>query len=109
MSIKQRLIILFFGQFVGKDELGNKYYEERKKAHGLKPRRWVVYSSKNLIDASQVPAMWHAWLHHYIDKVPSEKKFTWQKPHTGNVTGTINVTKPNKEFKKKKTYTPWMP
>ena len=37
-------------------------------------------------------------MHHTIDKIPSDKdpKFSWQKKHLGNQTGTINSFKPVK-------------
>ena len=66
---------LIFGKFVGKDDLGNKYYKSKS------DERWVVYSSN--IDASKITSDWYLWMHHTIDKIPSknEKKYKWQKKH----------------------------
>ena len=41
------------GQYVGEDEFGNKYYEQKKSSN---PRRWVVYNG--IVEASKVPAHW---------------------------------------------------
>ena len=89
---------LFFGKFVGKDEFGNKYYKSKK------DERWVIYS--NNIEATKITSDWFLWMHHTIDKVPvEEKKFSWQKPHAENKTGSKDAYKPirikkNQNFKK---------
>ena len=59
----------FTGINVGKDELGNKYYKNKK------GERWVVYSN-------DVPI--------------NKKKFNWQKTHKENKTGTSESFKPTK-------------
>lgn len=55
---------LKFGQLVGVDELGNRYYENTEEyAYGQ--HRWVEYAGFRAyynVDASEVPAAWHAWL-----------------------------------------------
>jgi NADH:ubiquinone oxidoreductase subunit len=84
------------GEFVGEDELGNRYYEERKAtgAEGRK-RRWVLY--KNYAEASMVPADWHGWLHHTFEEPPTEAPLiqrAWEKPHTPNLTGTVHAYRP---------------
>ena len=38
---------LFFGKLVGKDHLGNKYYESKT------GRRWVIYNGE--IEATKIP------------------------------------------------------
>ena len=45
---------------------------------------------------------WYLWIHHTVDNVPSSKieKFTWQKKHLENQTGTNNSFKPVKISKK---------
>jgi NADH dehydrogenase len=94
---------LFFGKYVGLDELGNKYYKSKKN------ERWVVYS-KN-IEATKISSDWYLWIHHTVDKIPEgkEKKFTWQKKHIENQTGTIRSFKPVKISKNniKKKYETW--
>ena len=81
---------LFFGKYVGKDENGNRYYRNRQ------DERWVVYSRN--IEASKITSDWFLWMHHTIDKIPSqnEKKYIWQKPHSENKSGSENAYKPIK-------------
>ena len=94
---------LFSGKYVGSDELGNKYYRNKKN------ERWVVYS--NNIEATKISSEWYLWIHHTIDKTPDGKeiKYSWQKKHLENQTGTSNSFKPTKISKKnlKKKYESW--
>jgi len=84
------------GRFVGKDDYGNRYYEQKSGVGPLgKPRRWVVYT--DLADASKVPPEWHGWLHYTVDTPPTEEDYTakpWQKPHRMNMTGTPEAYRP---------------
>ena len=79
---------LFTGKFAGKDQFGNKYYSN---SNG---KRWVIY--KNNVEASKIPPEWHVWIHfHGKNKPPDkEKKFSWQKKHEENLTGTDRAYKP---------------
>ena len=94
---------LFFGIFVGKDELGNKYYKNKKN------KRWVIYSAD--IEATKITSSWFMWIHHTIDKIPknNESKYLWQKDHLENKTGTKDSYKPIKIKKNgtKKKYETW--
>ena len=95
---------LFYGIYVGKDELGNKYYRSKKN------ERWVIYS--NNIEASKITSDWYLWMHHTVDKTPdkdNEIKYSWQKNHLENQTGTTNSFKPVKISKSniKKKYETW--
>ena len=94
---------LFFGKYVGSDEYGNKYYKSKK------DERWVVYS--NIIESTKITSDWYLWIHHTIDKTPNNKetKFSWQKKHLANQTGTENSFKPVKIVKSnlKKKYETW--
>ena len=95
---------LLTGKFVGKDEFGNKYYRNKK------DERWVVYADK--IEATKITSNWYLWMHHTIDKIPDEKndkKYSWQKSHSENKTGTKESYKPVKITKKKmnKKYETW--
>ena len=56
---------LFFGKYVGSDELGNKYYKNKK------DERWVIYSNK--IEATKITSDWFLWMHHTINELPSKK------------------------------------
>jgi len=94
---------LFFGKFVGSDEFGNKYYKSKK------GERWVIYS--NNIEATKITSDWYLWMHHTIDKVPDKNsaKYSWQKKHLENQTGTNSSFKPVKIRKNQiqKKYETW--
>ena len=94
---------LFSGKYVGKDELGNKYYKNKK------DDRWVIYKSD--IEATKITSDWFLWMHHTINDIPSDpqKKFSWQKNHTQNLSGSSKAYKPNKISKKTnfKDYETW--
>ena len=49
------------------------------------------------IEATKITSDWYLWIHHTIDKIPDNKdpKFSWQKKHLENQSGTFN-TKPTK-------------
>jgi NADH:ubiquinone oxidoreductase subunit len=88
-----------FGDLVGEDEQGNRYY--RTKGGKIDPvlhfeRRWVVYNG--YAEASRVPPAWHGWLHHTVDVPPTEQNYTpreWEKPHRPNMTGTPGAYRPS--------------
>ena len=93
---------LFFGKYIGSDEQGNKYYQSKKN------ERWVIYD--NNIEATKITSDWYLWMHHTINEIPKDnlKKFSWQKKHEENQTGTVKSYKPNKISKKqKKKYEIW--
>lgn len=73
----------FRGHFVGRDDVGNQYYERPGKPY---TRRWVVYKGDQ--DPSSVPPEWHAWLHHTTDAPLAVPVRSWQLPHRPNLTGT---------------------
>ena len=94
---------LFFGKFVGSDDYGNKYYQNKQN------ERWVIYA--NNIEATKITSEWYLWIHHTIDKIPNkeENKYAWQKKHLENQTGTDKSFKPVKIRKNdiKKKYEAW--
>lgn len=93
MNLIHRLIITFRGRPVGRDGLGNQYFEERHPRPGQRARRWVIYQGGD--DASRVPPEWHAWLHHLTDApLPETARRPWQKPHEPNHTGTLAGYRP---------------
>lgn len=96
MTIGTRLYTLFFGHYVGKDDQGNKYYS--KKRSDLRDKRWVIY--KGEAEASKVPALWNAWLHHTINEFPSSdiQYHQWQEEHQSNLTGTAEAYRPDGHF-----------
>ena len=86
-----RLQIWRRGEFVGTDEMGNSYYQDRKEN-----RRYVTYNG--VADASKIAAEWHGWIHFRTDVVPSDVKYVpraWEKPHEQNLTGTAAAYRPD--------------
>lgn len=78
-----------FGEHVGEDAFGNRYYRNRRAPRYGRERRWVLY--KGRVEASKVPPEWHAWLHHMAEVPLTEqagKARPWQKPHMPNLSGT---------------------
>jgi NADH:ubiquinone oxidoreductase subunit len=109
-----------FGELVGQDEQGNRYY--RTRGGKIDPvlhfeRRWVIYNG--LAEASRIPSSWHGWLHHVVDTPPTEidyKPREWEKPHVPNLTGTPYAYRPSgstlasgKRPKATGDYVPWTP
>lgn len=93
MTIGTKIFTRLRGRLVGKDEFGNKYYEDKKPTG----KRWVLF--KGMAEPSKVPASWHGWLHGTTDKV-LDGCYDWQKPHMPNLTGTKNAYFPTGHKKK---------
>ena len=51
---------------------------------------------KDNIEASKIPPEWFSWIHFLSRNKPSDKikKFSWQKEHVENLTGTNRAYKP---------------
>ncbi len=93
MSLTTRLFTYFRGRPVGRDAVGNRYFEEKQQRPGLRQRRWVMYPGD--VEASTVPPEWHAWLHYTTDApLPDLVRKAWQKPHQPNLTGTPQGYRP---------------
>ena len=117
MSIGTWLDTFFHGGLVGKDAVGNRYYEEKRTPTGRRRRRWVMYNGP--AEASRVPPEWHAWLHFTSDRPLTETpRLTkpWQKPHQPNATGTPEAYHPpgsqyegGKRARATGDYEPWRP
>jgi NADH:ubiquinone oxidoreductase subunit len=85
------------GVFVGKDELGNSYYQAKDTSDSYdgRKRRWVIYNG--YAEASKVPAEWHGWLHHTFDEPPTVAPLlrrSWEKDTQPNLTGTVHAWRP---------------
>src|SRR5690242_19586861 len=79
------------GGFVGKDEFGNRYYQNKTGT-----RRWVLYNGT--VEASRVPPDWHGWMHHTYKEPPTTaplKTKAWETPHLPNLTGTEGAYRPD--------------
>lgn len=95
-TIGLRVAIWRHGEFVGEDELGNRYYRAPSKIPDSIPEhRWVVY--KDYAEASSIPPGWHGWMHHGVATPPSQESYKpreWQKPHQPNLTGSALAYRP---------------
>jgi NADH:ubiquinone oxidoreductase subunit len=87
-----------FGELVGTDEFGNRYYRTRggviDATLGVQ-RRWVIYNGYP--EPSMVPPSWHGWLHNTVDVPPTEETYRpwpWERPHRPNLTGTSAAYRP---------------
>jgi NADH:ubiquinone oxidoreductase subunit len=93
MNIGTRINTWLHGRVVGRDALGNVYYQDKRTRPGAPPRRWVIYAGTP--EASVVPPEWHAWLHYTTDApLPEQGRRPWQKPHQPNATGTAESYRP---------------
>lgn len=84
------LMTWLWGQFVGADKYGNRYYQDR-----ARKRRWVIYNGT--VEASRVPPDWHGWLHHTFKEPPTvdaPRIKSWEKDHQPNLTGTEGAYHP---------------
>ena len=98
-TINTRFSTWRFGEFVGDDPTGNRYY--RTAGGKIDPalgfeRRWVIYPGYS--EASSVPPGWYGWLHHTTDVPPTAESYVpkdWQKPHKPNMTGTPEAWRPH--------------
>ena len=103
-TLGTKLKTVLFGNLVGKDSFGNKYYESKK------GKRWVIYS--NDIEATKIPVEWYSWIHFIPNRIINNhdiKKYEWQKPHQPNLSGTKSAYFPYKDKKNapKKKYKNW--
>ena len=85
------------GVFIGKDELGNSYYEAKdtKDSYDGRKRRYVVYNG--YAEASRVSPDWHGWLHHTFEQPPTVEPLirqSWERDHIPNLTGTVHAWRP---------------
>ena len=90
-TLGTKIQTFFFGKLVGKDSFGNKYYQNKS------GKRWMIY--KNEVDASKIPNEWYSWIHFINNKIENShefKKYSWQKTHQPNRTGTEESYHPNK-------------
>jgi NADH:ubiquinone oxidoreductase subunit len=125
MTITTRLYTALFGELVGQDASGNRYFRRKGRAHGAssacdrrrKEKRWVLY--KGVAEPSKVPAEWHGWLHYTFDAPPAERPhphYAWEKPHQPNFTGTPGAYLPPGHLARRSEhspttadYEPWRP
>ena len=117
MTIGTRLFTWLYGELVGTDSAGNRYFRQKRSRPGRRERRWVIYRGE--AEASSVPAEWHGWLHHRAAEPPppgGKPKRPWQKEHLPNLTGTPlayrppgHVLKGGRRDRATGDYEPWRP
>ena len=117
MSFGTKLFTRFFGELVGSDQFGNRYYRDRRTKGQQRERRWVIYNGE--VEASRVPPEWHAWLHRTVVEPPTvvaPQVKPWQKPHLPNLTGSAQAYRPpghtlkgGHRAKGTGDYEPWVP
>ena len=104
MKKVSEFLIKLTSKKVGVDEFGNQYFL------GKNNKRFVIYNG--IAESTKIPAMWHGWIHHSCDEIPSDlKKYSWQKIHLPNLTGTKNAYSPlnSPSSKTSSTYNSWNP
>ncbi len=106
MDILSKLLIRIRSRKVGVDEFGNEYFQNNQ------GKRFVVYHG--ISEPSKVPAEWHGWLHYSTDVAPvniNTHRYSWQKIHLPNLTGTKNAHSPKKNCGKTTSaeYEAWNP
>lgn len=90
MKFLYDFLIKFNSKKIGIDEFGNQYFLKKNN------KRMVIYNG--VAEASKIPAEWHVWLHYLTNQPPvniNTNKYSWQKIHHPNLTGTKNAYKPN--------------
>lgn len=121
-TIGTRLFTWLWGEEVGRDSSGNRYYRHKRGGKTMegslqKERRWVIYAGED--EASRVPPEWHGWLHHTVIEVPradGASRYPWMKDHLPNLTGTDQAYLPpghtlrgGKRDRATGDYEPWTP
>ena len=88
-----------YGEFVGEDEFGNRYYRTKGRQDRPNARfRAALGDLQGVAEASMVPPSWHGWLHHTVDVPPTQetvRAYRWEKPHRPNLTGTPAAYRPS--------------
>lgn len=87
------IILLCGGKLVGKDEFGNKYYEE-KGVIGLDGNKccWVIYNG--YVDVFCVLFDWYGWMYYIFEYLLIEVLFKcqiWEKDYYFNLIGMVYV------------------
>jgi NADH:ubiquinone oxidoreductase subunit len=89
------LFTKLFGEYVGSDAFGNRYYRNTRQQRYGREKRWVLYNGR--VEATKIPPEWHAWLHHVVAEPlveQAKKARPWQKQHLPNLSGTPLAYRP---------------
>ena len=106
MNFLNNFYIKFSCQKIGSDEFGNEYFQNKR------GKRFVSY--KGIAEPSKIPSEWHGWIHYSTNIVPvniNTHRFSWQKIHLPNLTGTKGAHSPKNSIVKKTNaeYEAWNP
>ena len=100
MKIRQAISQFFIKNFatkVGSDVFGNQYFL------GKNNKRLVIYSG--ICESTKIPFEWHGWLHYTTNNIPTNySRYSWQKIHLPNLTGTKNAYSPKHQLSSKSNY-----
>jgi NADH:ubiquinone oxidoreductase subunit len=95
-KLQIRLHTFRAGKFIGIDEFGNRYFEDKNPKNEKRISRWVLYKDEQ--EATKIPPEWDGWLHH-MTKEPLKKqgKFhkNWMKDNQENLTGLLKAYRPS--------------
>merc|ERR1719502_1848885 len=80
-----------FGDLIGEDKFGNKYYENTKD-YPFGQHRWVEFKDIHNFDATMIPPSWHGWMHHQTDDPPHSLQLKSGKPIATGVTTPFKDT-----------------
>ncbi|KIM45949.1 hypothetical protein M413DRAFT_441005 [Hebeloma cylindrosporum] len=88
------------GTYVGKDQFGNRYFENRNAEEEIPGRhRWADFAQHDF-NATQIPPEWHSWISHIRKDPPTNDPVMqnlsppWKAPYVENLTGTRGAYKP---------------
>ena len=110
-----RIFTKIFGEPVGQDKLGNRYFR-RNYGSKLREKRWVIYHGEP--DGSGVTPEWQGWLTHTSKLPPTQDPPVvrkWMIEHKPNASGTPQAYKPPGSSLKGHSeisdggYDPWIP
>jgi NADH dehydrogenase len=106
MNFLNKILIRLKAAKVGADEFGNEYFQNKR------GKRFVIY--RGMAEPSKIPSEWHGWIHYSTNTLPIKidtRKFSWQKIHLPNLTGTKNAYSPKDSSVKKTSseYEAWKP
>lgn len=101
-----KIFIKLFNKKIGCDEFGNQYFLNKN------GKRFVLYNG--IAEASKIPAEWHSWMHYSSNVTPvkiNTHKYSWQKIHLPNLTGTKGAYSPKNSCEKNAAldYEAWNP
>lgn len=68
------------GTYMGCDEKGNRYYENRVD-YPIGQHRWVEPADIHNFDSTHVPPEWHGWMHSMNDATPSMEQEYMEEMH----------------------------